>query len=42
MGHYNADWVRRHYDEYGIKEWNRWEESPVERVKCIVIIYAIM
>jgi len=30
---YNADWVRRYYDEYGMKEWNRWEESPVERIK---------
>lgn len=39
MAHYNADWVRNYYDEYGLKEWNRWEESPVERVKFFVHLH---
>ena len=33
---YNPDWVRQHYAAYGEREWNRWEESPVERVKFLV------
>lgn len=39
MGHYNADWVRQYYNEYGMKEWNRWEESPVERIKFFVHLH---
>lgn len=39
MGHYDANWVRRYYDEYGMKEWNRWDESPVERVKYFVHLH---
>ena len=30
MARYDADWVRTHYDEYGMREWDRWGESPVE------------
>jgi len=33
MTRYDPDWVRAHYDAYGTREWDRWEESPVERVK---------
>lgn len=39
MGHYSADWVRQYYDEYGMREWNRWEESPVERVKFSIHLH---
>ena len=39
MAHYDADWVRKHYDEYGMKEWHRWDESPVERVKYFVHLH---
>ena len=30
---YDPDWIRTHYDAYGMKEWDRWDVSPVERVK---------
>lgn len=33
---YSPEWVRQHYAAYGEREWNRWEESPVERVKFLV------
>ena len=33
---YRPEWVRQHYAAYGEREWNRWEESPVERVKFLV------
>ena len=39
MGHYSADWVRKFYNEYGMKEWNRWEESPVEQIKFFVHLH---
>ena len=39
MSAYNADWVRRYFDEYGMKEWLRWDESPVERVKFFVHLH---
>jgi len=34
--HYDPDWVRDYYAAYGEREWRRWEESPVERVKFLV------
>ncbi|MFC2081791.1 class I SAM-dependent methyltransferase [Candidatus Bipolaricaulota bacterium] len=39
MSTYDADWVRRYFDEYGIKEWLRWDESPVERIKYFVHLH---
>jgi len=33
---YDPAWIRDHYDVYGDREWTRWEESPVERVKFLV------
>jgi len=39
MSDYSADWVRRYFDEYGMKEWLRWDESPVERVKFFVHLH---
>lgn len=33
---YDPDWVREYYAAYGEREWNRWEESPVERVTFLV------
>lgn len=39
MARYDPDWVRTHYDEYGMREWSRWEESPVERVKFLVHLH---
>lgn len=38
-GRYDPDWVRAHYDEYGIREWHRWDDSPVERVKFHVHLH---
>jgi len=39
MARYDPDWVRDHYDAYGMREWDRWEESPVERVKFYVHLH---
>ncbi len=39
MGKYDPAWVRAHYDEYGQKEWERWDRSPVERVKLEVHLH---
>jgi len=39
MSAYDADWVRRYFDEYGMKEWLRWDESPVERIKYFVHLH---
>ena len=39
MARYDPDWVRAHFDEYGMREWHRWDESPVERVKFHVHLH---
>lgn len=39
MTRYNPDWVRSYYNEYGEKEWKRWDESPVEQIKFEVHLY---
>ncbi len=39
MARYDPDWVRSHYDAYGMQEWDRWDESPVERVKFHVHLH---
>ena len=39
MARYDPDWVRTHYDEYGMREWHRWDESPVERAKLHVHLH---
>jgi SAM-dependent methyltransferase len=39
MSAYDADWVRGYFDEYGQREWLRWDESPVERVKYFVHLH---
>ncbi len=36
MGRYTQEWVVRHYDEYGDKEWHRRERSPADAVKLHV------
>ena len=36
MTRYDPNWVRTHYDAYGEKEWQRWDTSPVERVKLAI------
>lgn len=33
MSKYDQQWVADYYDEYGEKEWDRWERSPAEQVK---------
>jgi SAM-dependent methyltransferase len=30
---YDPGWVKSYYDQYAEKEWQRWDKSPVERVK---------
>lgn len=33
---YDPVWVREFYDDYGMREWERWDASPVERIKFAV------
>ena len=39
MVEYDRDWLRSYYDEYGEREWERWDASPVEQVKFEVHLY---
>jgi len=39
MAEYDRDWVKSYYDEYGKREWERWDVSPVEQVKFEVHLY---
>ncbi len=39
MTRYDPDWVRSYYNEYGDKEWERWDESPVQQIKFEVHLY---
>ena len=39
MTEYNPDWVRTFYDEYGEREWERWDKSPIEQVKFEVHLH---
>jgi ubiquinone/menaquinone biosynthesis C-methylase UbiE len=39
MATYNPDWVKSYYDQYGHKEWQRWDLSLVEQVKFQVHLY---
>ncbi|MFC2083311.1 class I SAM-dependent methyltransferase [Candidatus Bipolaricaulota bacterium] len=39
MAQYDANWVRQYYDEYGMKEWDRWNQSPVERIKFLIHLH---
>jgi SAM-dependent methyltransferase len=39
MAKYDPDWVRSHYDAYGSREWERWDESPVEQIKFEVHLH---
>ena len=39
MTEYDRDWVKSYYDEYGKREWERWDASPVEQVKFEVHLY---
>jgi SAM-dependent methyltransferase len=39
MAKYDPDWVRSHYNEYGEKEWERWDKDPVQQVKFEVHLH---
>jgi ubiquinone/menaquinone biosynthesis C-methylase UbiE len=39
MAKYDSNWVRSYYDEYGKKEWDRWDKNPVEQIKFEVHLY---
>ena len=39
MAKYDPDWVKSYYDQYGKKEWDRWDASPVEQVKFEVHLH---
>ena len=39
MTEYDSDWVKKYYDQYGEKEWERWDVSPVEQIKFEVHLY---
>lgn len=36
---YDRDWVKSYYNEYGMKEWERWDVSPVEQIKLEVHLH---
>lgn len=36
MATYDPEWVKAYYDQYGAREWERWDRSPVEHVKLAV------
>jgi ubiquinone/menaquinone biosynthesis C-methylase UbiE len=35
---YDQNWIAQYFDEYGIKEWQRWEKTPADRVKLHIHI----
>jgi ubiquinone/menaquinone biosynthesis C-methylase UbiE len=39
MTNYDRDWVRSFFDEYGMREWERWDLGPVEQVKFAVHLH---
>jgi len=39
MARYDAGWVRSFYNEYGEREWERWDKSPVEQIQFDVHLY---
>ena len=39
MTEYDPDWVKSYYDEFGQREWDRWDVSPVEQVKLEVHLH---
>ena len=39
MAMYDPNWVKAYYDEYGEKEWERWDESPVQQIKFEVHLH---
>jgi SAM-dependent methyltransferase len=39
MAEYDSDWVRTYFDEFGQREWERWDASPVQRVKLAVHLH---
>jgi SAM-dependent methyltransferase len=39
MTAYDRDWIRAYFDEYGMREWERWERSSVEQVKFAVHVH---
>jgi SAM-dependent methyltransferase len=39
MSNYDPNWIRTHYDQYGEKEWQRWDRSLVEQVKFEVHLH---
>jgi len=36
---YNPTWIRNFYNDYGMKEWDRWERDPLGRVKWLVHVH---
>ena len=36
---YDPDWLKAHYDDYGIKEWERWDRNLVQQVKFDVHLH---
>jgi len=36
---YDPTWVREFYNDYGMKEWDRWERDPLGRVKWLVHVH---
>jgi SAM-dependent methyltransferase len=41
MSKYDPNWVSQYYDNYGDREWERWENSPADRVRFYLHSYYI-
>jgi ubiquinone/menaquinone biosynthesis C-methylase UbiE len=39
MTEYDPDWVKSYFDEFGQREWERWDVSPVEQIKLEVHLH---
>ncbi len=33
---YDSKWVKDYYNNYGAKEWNRWERSVANQIKLYI------
>lgn len=39
MAEYDPAWVKSYFDEYGEREWQRWDKGPVEQIKLEVHLH---
>ena len=37
--HYDPDFIKSYYDDYGPREWERWDASPVQQIKFAIHLH---